>query len=168
MSHLHRELELNGLEGPNELQINSVTQQAVKATPEKPKPTFHHCKKPSQYRNQCRHLKREKKPAENNKKSAGNNNNNNGGQTNSISNNKMSNNTHPNNAKTEMTRNQELSTRPMKPVVKQTITQKNVTLELTQPVDLLPGADDRTDRLNSNKGTLRTFQKKLLKLQPKI
>ena len=51
VSHVERELELNGLEAPDEMQINTVTQQATKQNPEKPKPTCHHCKKPSHYRN---------------------------------------------------------------------------------------------------------------------
>ena len=61
MSHLERELELNGLEAPDEMQINTVTQQASKPNREKTKPTCHHCKKQGHYRNQCRQLKRESK-----------------------------------------------------------------------------------------------------------
>ena len=92
--HLEKELELNDLEAPAELQINTVTQQATKQNSKKPKPTCHHCKKPGYYRNQCRQLKREKDRARNNTKSDDNSNNNNGNdQTNSNSNNKVSNNT---------------------------------------------------------------------------
>ena len=40
------ELKLNGLEAPDEMQIKTVTQQATKPNPEKPKPICHHCKKP--------------------------------------------------------------------------------------------------------------------------
>ena len=54
VSHLERELELNGLEAPDELQINTVTQQATQQNSEKPKPTCHYCKKSDHYRNQCR------------------------------------------------------------------------------------------------------------------
>ena len=78
VSHLERELELNGLKVPDELQINTVTQQATQQNSEKPKPTCHHCKKPGHYRNQCRQLKREKDPARNNTNSTTNGNNNNG------------------------------------------------------------------------------------------
>ena len=46
MFHLERELELNGLEAPDEMQINTVTQQASPQKLEKAKPTCHHCKKP--------------------------------------------------------------------------------------------------------------------------
>ena len=98
VSHLERELELNGLEAPDELQINTVTQQTTQQNSEKPKPTRHHCKKPGHYRNQCHQLKREKDQARNNTSSAGNSNSNNGNsRTNSNSNNKVSNNTNANN-----------------------------------------------------------------------
>ena len=97
VSHLEKELELNGLEAPDELQINTVTQHATQQNPEKPKPIFHHCKKPGDYRNQCCQLKREKEKAQNNKKGAGNNDNNkNGGQTHFNSNNKITDKANPN------------------------------------------------------------------------
>ena len=84
VSHLERELELNGLEAPDEIQLNTVIQQDTQQNSEKPKPTCHHCKKPGHYRNQCRQLKREKDHAQNNTDSAANNKNNNGStQTNS-------------------------------------------------------------------------------------
>ena len=44
VSHLKKELELKGLEAPDELQMNTVTKQATQRNPEKPKPTCHHCK----------------------------------------------------------------------------------------------------------------------------
>ena len=44
VSHLERELELNGLEAPDEMQLNTVMQQDTQQNPEKPKPTCHHCK----------------------------------------------------------------------------------------------------------------------------
>ena len=51
VSDLERELELNGLEAPDEMQIIFVTQQATQQNPEKRKPICHHCKKPGHYRN---------------------------------------------------------------------------------------------------------------------
>ena len=65
VSHLERELELNGLEAPDEMPINTVTQQAPQQNSNKPRPTCHHCKKPGHYQNQCRQLKREKDQARN-------------------------------------------------------------------------------------------------------
>ena len=94
VSHLEKELELNGLEAPKELQINTVTQQATKSNPEKSKTTCHHCKKQGRYWTHCRQLKREKDQAQNNTYSAGNS----GGQINSNSNNKILNNTNTDNA----------------------------------------------------------------------
>ena len=49
VSHLKRELELNVLGAADELQINTVTQQATQQNPGKPKPKSHHCKKPAHY-----------------------------------------------------------------------------------------------------------------------
>ena len=62
VSHLEREFELNGLEAPDEVPINTVTKQAPQQNSNKPRPTCHHCKKPGHYQNQCRQLKREKDP----------------------------------------------------------------------------------------------------------
>ena len=105
VSHLERELELNGLESPDELVINTVTQQATQQNSKKSKPTCQHCKKPSHYQNQCRQLKREKNQTRNNTNSAGNNSKNNGSaQTNSNPNNKFSNNTKANNTNNQRDR----------------------------------------------------------------
>ena len=94
VSHLERELELNGLEAPDEMPINTVMQQAPQQNANKPRPTCHHCKKPGHYQNQCRQLKREKDQTRDNTNSA--NNNNGSAQTNSNpnnNNNKVANNT---------------------------------------------------------------------------
>ena len=89
VSHLERELELNGLEASDEMQLNTVMQQDTQQNSEKPKPTCHHCKKPGHYRNQCRQLKREKNQVQNNTDSAAKNKNNIGSaQTNSNPNHK--------------------------------------------------------------------------------
>ena len=85
VSPLERESELNGLEAPNEVQINTMTQKITKLNPETPKPTSHHCKKPGHYRNQCRQIKKKRNRNDTNKSRAGNNNSkkSNSGQTNS-------------------------------------------------------------------------------------
>ena len=88
----HLEKELNGLEAPVELKINTVTQQVTQQSSKMPETTCHHCKKPGHYRNQCRELEREKDPTQKNTVSADNN----SGQTNSNSNKKCSNNTNAN------------------------------------------------------------------------
>ena len=93
--HLGRELELNGLEAPDDMPINTVTQQAPEQNSEKPKPTCHQCKQPSHYQHPCHQLKREKDQTRNITNSA--NNKNGSAQTNSNPNNKVSNNTKANN-----------------------------------------------------------------------
>ena len=45
VTHLERELELNGLEAPDEQQINIVSQHATNSNADRPKPTCHYCKK---------------------------------------------------------------------------------------------------------------------------
>ena len=85
VSHFERELELNGLEAPEEMPINTVTQQTPQQNTNKPRPTCHHCKKPGRYQNQCRQLKREKDQTRNNTNST--NNINESAQTNSNPNN---------------------------------------------------------------------------------
>ena len=51
VTHLERELELNGLEAPEELPMNNVNQQLTNTNADRPKLTCHHCKKPRHYRN---------------------------------------------------------------------------------------------------------------------
>ena len=60
VTHLEKELELNGLEALDELQINTVSQQPTNTIADGPKPTCHRCKKPGYYRNQCRLLKKQR------------------------------------------------------------------------------------------------------------
>ena len=73
--------------------INTVTQQAPQQNSNKPRPTYHHCKKPDHYQNQCRQLKREKDHARNNTNSAHNNNGSAQTNSNPHNNNKVANNT---------------------------------------------------------------------------
>ena len=61
-----KELELNGLEAPDELQINTVSHKTVNANADRTKPTCHYCKKPRHYKNQCRLLKKQREQTENN------------------------------------------------------------------------------------------------------
>ena len=100
--HLEMELELNGLEAPDGMPINNVTQQAPHQNSDKTKTTCHVRKKPGHYQNQCRQLKREKYQARNQTNSA--NNNNGSAQTNSNPNKKVSNNTKANNTNNQRDR----------------------------------------------------------------
>ena len=45
VTHLEKEVELNGLEAPDELQINTVSHNAVNANADRTKSTCHYCKK---------------------------------------------------------------------------------------------------------------------------
>ena len=100
--NLKRVLELNALETPDELQINTVMQRGTQQNPEQPKSTCQHCKNPGHYRNQCHQLKREKEQTQNNTNFVDNNNKKN--QTNSNSNKKTPNSTNANNTKNQKAR----------------------------------------------------------------
>ena len=139
VSHLKRELELNGLEAPKEMQINTVTQQSSQQNSEKSKPTCHRWKKAGHYRYQCRQFKREKDQTRNYTNSAENNNK------------KMvvlkqtptptiKFQTIPTRT-IQITKETEalgLFTHPVRPVVELTTPQRNITLEQTQRTDRLP------------------------------
>ena len=73
-THLERELELNGLEAPDELQINTVSHNTASANADRTKPTCHYCKKPGHYRNQCRLLKEQREQTEKSQTNPGNRN----------------------------------------------------------------------------------------------
>ena len=74
VTHLEKELELNGLEAHDELQINTVSHSTTNANADRPKPTCHHCKKTGPYRNQCRLLKKQREQTKNNQNNPGNKN----------------------------------------------------------------------------------------------
>ena len=59
-------------------------------------------------------------------------------------------------------------TRPVRHLEKQTTSQGNTTLVSMQPIDCLPGTEDRQDRIGSNKETIETFQLRTHKLEPKF
>ena len=168
-SHLDKELELNGLGAPDELQISNVTQHATQQNPEKPNPIHHHCKKPGDYRNQCCQLKREKDEAENNKNGAGSNDNNkNGGQktiTPTISLQTMPTQTIQT---AEPTEKLNLSGHLVRVVVNSTMPQRNVTLQQRQIIDRVLGTDGLKNRTRSNKEILKTIRIKIFKLQLRI
>ena len=74
VTHLEQELQLKGLEAPDELPINNVSQQPTNTDADRPKLTRHYCKKPGHYRNQCRLLKKQRGQTENNQNNPGNKN----------------------------------------------------------------------------------------------
>ena len=72
VTHLEREIELNGLEALDEIPINNVSQQPTNTNADRHKPKCHHCKKPGLYRNRCRLLKKPRERTENNQNNPGN------------------------------------------------------------------------------------------------
>ena len=160
--HLEKKLELNDSEAPEEMPINTVTQQAPQQDSEKPKPTSHHCKKSGHYQNQCRQLKQEKDQTRNNTKNA--NNNKGSAQANSNPNNNVSNNTEANNTNNKKNRRSRPVFPPVRPVVEQSTPQRNVTLEQTDQTDRLLGIDDRKDRTKSSREMLKATRIGMSKL----
>ena len=63
------------------------------------------------------------------------------------------------------TGNPDLSTHQVRPVVKLTIPQTNVTLEKTQLMDRLPGTEGRKDTISFNRQLPKTIQMGMFKLQ---
>ena len=95
-------------------------------------------------------------------------NNNGSDQTNSNSNSKVFN---KNNAKKQLfkkTEDPDLSTHPVRPVVKLTTLKRIGNLEQMQRTDRLLGIDDRKDKTKFNRGMLKATQVGMFKLQPKI
>ena len=131
VTHFKKELELNCLKAPDELQIKTVSQDSTNANADRPKPTCQHCKKLGHYSNQCRQLKRQKEQAEGTQNSSGNKNS---GAKNSIPNN--SNKIIPTKTVAEQKERQKLFTHPVRHVEKQTNQQRNATLE-PMPSDFL-------------------------------
>ena len=170
VSHLERQLELNGLEAPDELQINTVTQQMTQQNSEKSKPHCHRCEKPGHYRNQCRQLKREKDPAWNNTNTAENNINDNMvmvKQTLTPTKKFPTIPTRPIQI-IQKTKDLDLFTHPVRPVVKLPTPHRSVTLGKMQLTDRFRGVDDRKDRTKPNGEMLKTTQMGTFKLQPKL
>ena len=69
---------------------------------------------------------------------------------------------------TEPKESQQLFTHPVRHVAKQTIPQRTAIKEPMQPIDRLPGREDRKDKIRSRKEPIEMTQIKLLRLQPKV
>ena len=161
MTHLERELELNGLEAPDELQINTVSHNTVNANTDKTKPTCHYCRKPGHYKNQCRLLKKQREQTENNQNNPGNKNSDaNTSNPNGNVNNHNNNNRNRNRAE----KSQKLFTHPVRHVARQTISQRDAIMEPMQPIDRLPGREDRKDKIRSKKELFEMTQTKIARL----
>ena len=165
MTHLERELELNGLEAPDELQINTVSHNNVNANADRTKPTCHYCKKPGHNKTQCRLLKKQREQTENNQNIPGNKNsdattsNQNGNANNPNNNNRNSN---------RAERKPKTVYPPCETCGKTNIPRRDAIIEPTQLIDRLPGREDRKDKIRSKKEPIKTTRMKLIRLQPKI
>ena len=133
--------------------------------PTDPKPTCHFCRKPGHYRSQCRLLKKQREQAENNQNNLGNKNSDtNTSNPNRNVNNNDNNNRNSNRAK----RKPKIVYPPRETCEKKTTPQRNAILEPMQPVDRLPGTEDRKDKFRSQREPIKVTPIKLHKLQPKI
>ena len=167
VSHLERNLEKNGLEAPDEMLINTVTQQVPQQNSNKHKPTCHHCEKPGYYQNQCRQLKREKYQTRNSTNSAGNNNGSAQTNPNPNNNNKVANNTKGNNINIQKDRRSGPVFPPCDTCGRST-PQRNATFEQTQQTDRLYEIENRKDKTKISRIMLKATQKGMSKLQPKL
>ena len=105
VSHLDRDLEFNAFEAPDELQINTVTQQIKKQTLKNPNQFATIAKSQVTIEISAVNSNEKKDQVRNNMNNADNNNNNIGsGQTSSNSNNTFSNNTNANNTNNQKDR----------------------------------------------------------------
>ena len=163
VSHLERELELNGLEPPDEMTINTVMQQAPQKNPEKPKPTCHHSKIQVTIKISAVNSNEKKTKTEIIRIVP----------TITV--------VVPKQALTQTIRSQtipkrklpiiketedlDLSSHPLRPVVELTNPQIYVTLEQTQQTDRLPGLYDRKDKTKSSREILRATQMGMSRLQ---
>ena len=69
---------------------------------------------------------------------------------------------------TNLKESQKLSTHPVRHVGKQTTPQKNATLEPIQPIDRLPGIEDRKDKIRYQREPTKVTLMKLSSFSPKI
>ena len=151
VTHLEKELELNGLEAPDELQINTVSHNTVNANADRTKPTCQDIIKISAdcWKNSESKLKLIKKILETKTvmpipltQTA----------TSTIL-------TTTTETVTELKESQKLFTHPVRHVVKQTIQQRDAIMEPMQPIDRLPG-----EKTGKTKSGPRKSQSKWLKL----
>ena len=61
---------------------------------------------------------------------------------------------------------EKLFSHPVRHIGRQTTPQRNATMEPMQPIDRLPGTEDRKDRTESKKEPIKVTRMKLLRLQP--
>ena len=156
VTHLEKELELNGWEAPDELQIKTVSHIIANANADRPKPTCHHCKKPGHYRNQCRLWKKQREQTEITQKNPGNKNSdaNNSNPNSNVNNNNNNHNNYRNSNIAE--RNSETVYPPCEICGKTNHFARDVKLEPMQQTGHFPGRANRKDRVDIINRTHRT------------
>ena len=161
MTHLERELELNGLKAPEELQINTLNRNTVNANADGAKQTCHYCKKPGHYENQCRLLKNSENKLRVIKIIL---------ETKTVMSIPLTRTatstilTTTTETVTQPKENQKLFTHPVRHVARQTIPQRDAIIEPMQPIDRLPGRRDRKDKIRSKKEPFKATQMKTARL----
>ena len=166
VSHLERELELNDLDAPDEMPMNTVTQQAPQQNAEKPKPTCHQCKNQVTIKISAVNSNEKKTTPE---------------IIRIVLTLTM---VVPKQTLTPTTKLQtipkqtiqiiketedlDLPSHPVRPVVEPTAPQRNATLEQTQQIDRLPRIDNQKDKTKSSKEMHKATQMGMSKLQPKL
>ena len=154
VTHLERELELNGLEAPDELQINTVSHNAANSNADRTKPMWHNCKKPGHYKNQCRLWKEQREQTGNTQNTPGNKNSE---AKNSNPNNNVNNKNHNNYKNSNIAeRKPETVYPPCEPCGNRTTPQRDFILEPMQQTGHFPGRANRKDRVDIINGTHRT------------
>ena len=163
MTHLERELELNGLEAPDELQINTVSHNNVNVNADRTKPTCHYCKKPRHYKNQCRLLKKQREQTENDQNNPGNKN------SDATTSNQNGNANNPNNKNSNRAeRKPKLVYPPCETCGKTNHSTERCYHGANAAKRPPPGIEDRKDKIRSKKEPIKMTRMKLIRLQPKI
>ena len=166
VTHLEKEIELNGLEAPDDLHVKTVSQQPTNTNADRPKPTCHHCKKQGLYRNLCRLLKKQREQNGDDQNYPGNKNS---GANNSNPNrnlNKNNNNNKQNNSN-RAKRKPKTVYPPCETCRKTNHSTEKCYFGANAANRPLPGTDDRKDRMRTQKERIRVTLMKLLKLQSK-
>ena len=166
VTHLERKIELIGLETPEELHKNTKSQQPSNSNADKPKPTCHHYKKPGQFRNQCRLLKKQRKQTEDTQNNTANKNS---GANNSIQNSNVnkSNNNSPKNSN-RANRKPKTVYPPCETCGKTNHSTKKSYFGANAANRRLPGIEDHKDRIRSQREPIKVTLMMFRNLQPKI
>ena len=153
VTHLKRELELNGLEAPEELLKNNVSQYATNTKADRLKPTCNYFKKLGHDENQSRLLKRQKEQSEDtqykhrNKTSGANYSIQTRIQTRILT-------ATITKTVTELKESRKLFIPPVRHVERQTTPQRKATMEPRQPINRLPAQKTVETESGSRKSQL--------------